>query len=320
MDADRRGYSASLIRKCHQRLSSSLQLAKRWGWIAENPCEVATVPKMTPEGARGLDARWRPPTSWPWRRPTACTRIGHSRWRPGPAPPNCSGWGGSDLDVERGTITIGRRAVRLLRGPHPQRRGQDGGRAADDPPDRGHGRRTARASRAATARRGVAPEWVDNDLIFSDGVRSPGQPVPCPARLRPPGCAGRGQAHHPAWDAQEPHHGTHCRRRERQSRRRAGRPSRHHYDARPTPPSPRRCKTSCIRWSRASVPPHSRRGSTPRVRPRVWRKLRDKRRDGASCDVRERDQPVEARLLISRPRTKHSGTADHAWSLGSGIP
>src|SRR5215216_1012307 len=41
------GYSSSLIRKCHQRLSSSLKLAKRWGWIAENPCAVATAPKLT---------------------------------------------------------------------------------------------------------------------------------------------------------------------------------------------------------------------------------------------------------------------------------
>src|SRR5215216_3672180 len=41
------GYSSSLIRKCHQRLSSALKLARRWGWIAENPCDVATVPKLT---------------------------------------------------------------------------------------------------------------------------------------------------------------------------------------------------------------------------------------------------------------------------------
>src|SRR5215217_1765723 len=39
-------YSSSLIRKCHQRLASALKLAKRWGWIAENPCDVATVPKL----------------------------------------------------------------------------------------------------------------------------------------------------------------------------------------------------------------------------------------------------------------------------------
>src|SRR5215213_6197149 len=41
------GYSSSLIRKCHQRLSSALKLARRWGWITENPCDAAAVPKLT---------------------------------------------------------------------------------------------------------------------------------------------------------------------------------------------------------------------------------------------------------------------------------
>src|SRR5215207_1154326 len=41
------GYSSSLGRKCHLRLSSALKLARRWGWIAENPCDVATVPRIT---------------------------------------------------------------------------------------------------------------------------------------------------------------------------------------------------------------------------------------------------------------------------------
>lgn len=41
------GYSSSLIRKCHLRLSCGLRMARRWGWIAENPCDTATVPRIS---------------------------------------------------------------------------------------------------------------------------------------------------------------------------------------------------------------------------------------------------------------------------------
>ena len=87
------GYSSSLIRKCHLRLSSALKLAKRWGWIAENPCDVATVPKLTHKEPEV----WTPVETAKFLavpRPTACTPTGHSRLRPERARRNCSGWAG----------------------------------------------------------------------------------------------------------------------------------------------------------------------------------------------------------------------------------
>src|SRR5215210_3977757 len=38
------GYSSSLIRKCHQRVSWAREGAKRWGWSAGKPWDGATVP------------------------------------------------------------------------------------------------------------------------------------------------------------------------------------------------------------------------------------------------------------------------------------
>ena len=88
------------------------------------------------------------------------------------------GLGWSDLDLERGTITIGRRAVRLLKGTPILK---EGAKTAA-------GRRTIRLTedmlaaltdhherqQDAVAR---APDWIDNDLIFPTASGRPVNPA-----------------------------------------------------------------------------------------------------------------------------------------------
>ena len=142
------------------------------------------------------------------------------------------GLGWADVDVERGTLTIGRRAVRLLKGTPILK---EGAKTAA-------GRRTIRLTEGMLtalnehherqqARRGVAPDWVDNDLIFPTASGRPINPSHVRRafdRLVEP---GRGQAPHAPWDAQEPYHGAHRSRRQHQSGGRSCGPSRYHHDA-----------------------------------------------------------------------------------------
>ncbi|MBA2289955.1 MAG: hypothetical protein H0V98_06185, partial [Chloroflexia bacterium] len=46
-DLQAAGYSSSLIRNVHLRLSAALKLAKRWGLVADNVCDVAKPPKLS---------------------------------------------------------------------------------------------------------------------------------------------------------------------------------------------------------------------------------------------------------------------------------
>src|SRR5215213_64178 len=109
------GYSSSLVRKCHQRLSSALKLAKRWGWIAENPCDMATVPKLTHKDPEV----WTPVESARFLAVAADDHL-HPYWalaiETGARTSELLGLGWTDCDLDRGTLTIGRRAVRLLKG------------------------------------------------------------------------------------------------------------------------------------------------------------------------------------------------------------
>jgi len=169
-------YSPSLIRKCHLRLSSALKLARRWGWIAENPCDVATVPKLIykePEVWTPVDtARFLA---------TAATDSMDPYWalaiETGARTSELLGLGWADLDIARGTLTIGRRAVRLLKGTPILK---EGAKTAA-------GRRTIRLTedtltalvelrdRQQTRRRAVS-DWVDQDLIFSTASGRPVNP------------------------------------------------------------------------------------------------------------------------------------------------
>src|SRR5829696_311528 len=172
------GYSSSLIRKCHLRLSSALKLAKRWGWIAENPCDVATVPKLIYKEPEV----WTPVDTGKFRATAAADSM-HPYWalavETGARTSELLGLGWVDLDEERGTLTIGRRAVRLVRGTPVLK---EGAKTVA-------GHRTIRLTTEMLAalrkhherqRRRRAPNWTDNDLIFPT---SSGRPVN-PAHIR----------------------------------------------------------------------------------------------------------------------------------------
>jgi integrase len=87
------------------------------------------------------------------------------------------GLGWSDFDRERGTITIGRRAVRLIRGTPILK---DGAKTAA-------GRRTIRLTETMAAaltahhewqqKRCESPEWIDSDLIFATATGRPVNPA-----------------------------------------------------------------------------------------------------------------------------------------------
>jgi integrase len=170
------GYSSSLIRKCHQRLSSTLKLARRWGWIAENPCDVATLPKLTHKDPEV----WTPGESANFLEAAAADSM-HPYWvlavETGARTSELLGLGWADLDIDRGTLMIGRRAVRLLRGTPILK---EGAKTAA-------GRRTIRLTERTLSallehqdrqqtRTRFAPEWVDNNLVFATASGRPINP------------------------------------------------------------------------------------------------------------------------------------------------
>src|SRR5215213_4177756 len=170
------GYSSSLIRKCHLRLSSALKLAKRWGWIAENPCDVSTVPRLTYKEPEV----WTPVDTAKFLRESATDSM-HPYWalavETGARTSELLGLGWSDLDDERGTLTLGRRAVRLVKGTPILK---EGAKTAA-------GHRTIRlTAEMLTAlrthherqqRHRTAPNWTDYDLIFPTASGRPVNPA-----------------------------------------------------------------------------------------------------------------------------------------------
>lgn len=110
-----RGYSSSHIKKCHMRLSAALRLAKRWGLVAENICDVAKTPKL----------RYKRPEVWTQSEVAAFLDIAehdamHPYWllavETGARTSELLGASWRDVDFERGTIRFGEQVVRLLNG------------------------------------------------------------------------------------------------------------------------------------------------------------------------------------------------------------
>jgi integrase len=154
-------------------LSSALKLAKRWGWIAENPCEVATVPKLTYKEPEV----WTPVDTAKFLQEAANDSM-HPYWvlavETGARTSELLGLGWSDVDDERRTLTIGRRAVRLVKGTPMLKEGAK--------TTAGHrtiqlttGMLIALTEHHERQRRHRRPpNWTDNDLIFPT---SSGRPV-----------------------------------------------------------------------------------------------------------------------------------------------
>lgn len=114
-DLHTRGYSSSLIRKCHMRLKSALTLAKRWGLVADNVCDVVKTPKVT----------YRRQKVWTAEETSAFLDVAaddglHPYWllavETGARTSELLGVSWHDVDVERGTIRFGHQVVRLNHG------------------------------------------------------------------------------------------------------------------------------------------------------------------------------------------------------------
>ncbi len=114
-DLQASGYSSSLIKKCHMRLSAALRMAKRWGIVAENVCDVVKPPKLT----------YRQPTAWTPMEVSAFLLEAegdgmHPYWNlaieTGARTSELLGVSWIDINFEKGTLRFGRQVVRLLNG------------------------------------------------------------------------------------------------------------------------------------------------------------------------------------------------------------
>ena len=114
-DLQAAGYSSSLIKKCHMRLSSALRMAKRWGLVGENVCDLVKPPELS----------YKQSTAWTPVEVGAflleAERDGmHPYWilavETGARTSELLGISWNDIDFEKGTARFGQQVVRLLHG------------------------------------------------------------------------------------------------------------------------------------------------------------------------------------------------------------
>jgi len=114
-DLRERGYSTSLIKNVHLRLSAALRLAVRWNIVERNVCDVATPPTLayrqariwTPdELAAFLDVADYDPLRVYWLLAVET----------GARTSELLGVTWNDVDLDAGTIRFGQQVVRLLHG------------------------------------------------------------------------------------------------------------------------------------------------------------------------------------------------------------
>jgi len=173
-DLQAAGYSSSLIKKCHLRLSAALRLAKRWGIVSENVCDVVKPPRLA----------YRQPDIWtPSEVGAFLLEAEHDGMHPywslavetGARTSELLGLAWPDVGLDSGTLRIGRQVVRLLHGTPIIK--QDAKTEA--------GRRTIRLTGAMVEslrthrrrwleRKLAAPEWESaHDLVFCTGSGRP---------------------------------------------------------------------------------------------------------------------------------------------------
>jgi integrase len=109
------GYSTSLIKKCHMRLSSALRMATRWGLVSANVCDSAKVPRMSYKKAEV----WTPNEVSSFLEVAASHSLA-PYWclalETGARTSELLGLSWEDVDLDRGRIRFGHRVVRLLDG------------------------------------------------------------------------------------------------------------------------------------------------------------------------------------------------------------
>lgn len=173
-DMQAAGYSSSLIKNAHLRLSAALRLAKRWNVVAENVCDHAKPPKMT----------HKRPDVWTPEEVRTFLDVAeddglHPYWllavETGARTSELLGVSWQDVNWERGTIRFGQQVIRLLHGTPIVK--QDAKTEA--------GRRTVRVTTDTLAelrayrttwleRKVAAPEWENpHDLVFCSASGRP---------------------------------------------------------------------------------------------------------------------------------------------------
>jgi integrase len=171
-DMQARGLSSSLITKTRMRLSSALKLGMRWGIVGSNVAGVIKPPTISYKKAR----IWTPDDVSTFL-DTAATDAHWPLWllmvETGARTSELLGVAWEDVDLERGTLRIGRQVVRLLKGTPVLKEGGKSKAAA----------RSIRLTPGTAAelrdyrvkwleRKLAAPEWATN-LLFTTGNGKP---------------------------------------------------------------------------------------------------------------------------------------------------
>lgn len=173
-DMQASGYSSSLISKARMRLSSALRMGVRWGIVGTNVAEIARSPKIiykratiwTPEAVtRFLDVA-RDETHWPFWLLLVETGARQSE---------LLGLSWQDVDLDRATLRIGRRTVRLLNGTPILK---DGGKSAASSRMIGLTKGTVGELRSWRTRfleqkLAAGPEWNPDGLLFTTASGKP---------------------------------------------------------------------------------------------------------------------------------------------------
>lgn len=114
-DMQARGLSSSLITKARMRLSSALRMGMRWGIVATNVADVTKPPKI----AYRKSAIWTPPQVAGFL-DTAADDDLWPLWlfmvETGARTSELLGLAWEDVNLDRGTLRIGRQVIRLLKG------------------------------------------------------------------------------------------------------------------------------------------------------------------------------------------------------------
>lgn len=165
-DMQERELSSSLITKTRMRLSSALTLGVRWGIVATNVAGAARPPKITYKKA----TIWTPAEVGAFLDSAADDDL-WPLWllmvETGARTSELLGVAWEDVNLDRGTLRIGRQTIRLLKGTPTLR---DGGKTAAASRTIGLTAGTVAELRAYRTRwlerKLAAPEWP-SDLLFT---------------------------------------------------------------------------------------------------------------------------------------------------------
>lgn len=168
------GYSSSLITKTRMRLGSALKLGMRWGIVGTNVAEIAKPPRIsykratiwTPEEIGAFLHQAEDDRLWPFWLLLVETGARQSE---------LLGLAWDDVNLDAGTLRLGRQVVRLLKGTPALK---DGGKSAAAGRTISLTRRTVtelRAWRTQWLERRLAggPDWNPTGLLFTTAAGTP---------------------------------------------------------------------------------------------------------------------------------------------------